>query len=208
MNPISVTRVITLVITFFFGLTAKSQTFGINASAVWLTDCNQSNYFNTSGSGPGLIGPGGNVFNNANFGAHTQNSGTLILRGAQVKTFKTPGSSNVCSVRMYYRIYLQSSAPGSFTAVDLPLLDNCNAGTGQFASGGSCADGDQKWDRVTPDGITSPYAPVDLTAFTPGNYVLEVYYEATGSSTSLSKAFASCSLITINGEPSFVQIDL
>lgn len=183
MKPKSVTRVITLVLTFFLSLTTRAQNFGTYASAVWVSDCNQSNYFNTSGSGPALIGPAANVFANNNFGTHTQNSGTLILRGAQVKTFKTVGVANVCSVRLYYRIYLQSAAPGSFTAMDLPLLDDCN-GSGQFPSGGNCAAGDQKWDRVVGDGITTPYAPVNLTSFAPGNYVLEVYYDVSGSSSS------------------------
>lgn len=183
MKPISVTRVITLVLTFFLSLTTKAQNFGIYASAVWVSDCNQSNYFNTSGSGASLIGPVANAFDNNNFGTHTQNSGTLVLRGAQVKTFKNVGA-NVCSVRLYYRIYPQSGTPGSFNTIDLPPVDNCNTGTGQFPSGGACSAGDQKWDRVIPDGTINPYAPVNLTSFAPGNYVLEVYYDVAGSSSS------------------------
>jgi hypothetical protein len=90
--------------------------FGTKASAVWISDCNQSNYYNTSGSVPDLIGPSGNIFDNNNFGVHTQNSGTLMMRGAQLKTFKIPASSNVCSARIFYRVYLQSGAPGAFTS--------------------------------------------------------------------------------------------
>jgi gliding motility-associated-like protein len=164
----------------------KAQTFGVNASAVWITDCNQSNFFNTSGNIAELIGPAGNAFNNTNFGVYTQNSGTLILRGAQVKTFKNPASSNVCSAKMYYRVYLQSSVPGTFNSIDLPFLEDCNTGTGTFPSGGTCVAGDQKWQRVIPNGTTTPYAPVNLTSYAPGNYVLEVYYEASGSNTSTS----------------------
>jgi hypothetical protein len=57
-----------------------------------------------------------------NLGVYTQNSNNLILRGAGVKTSKTPGAANVCSVRMHYRVYLQSSAPGAFNDIDLPLI--------------------------------------------------------------------------------------
>jgi hypothetical protein len=102
-----------------FSTIAKGQ-FGTLASAVWITDCNQSNFLNTSGTAANQFGP--NAFDNANLGVYTQNSNNLILRGAGVKTSKTPGTANVCSVRMHYRVYLQSSAPGHFNDIDLPLL--------------------------------------------------------------------------------------
>ncbi|MGZ8518402.1 MAG: hypothetical protein ACXWWD_13680, partial [Chitinophagaceae bacterium] len=170
----------------FCSTRTQGQTFGPVASAVWLTDCNQSNFFNTSGSGANLIGPAGNIFTDANLGVYTQNSGTLILRGAEVRTSKE-AIANVCSVRMYYRIYLQSGIGGAFNSINLPLLDNCDIPSGQFPSGGSCAAGDQKWNRVTPNGATVPYAPVNLTSFAPGNYVLEVYYDVVGSSTTTTQ---------------------
>jgi len=169
---------LTGIIFLLFYCNATQAQFGTKASAIWITDCNQSNFFNTSGNVADLIGPAGNVFDNNNFGAHTQNSGTLVLRGAQVKTFKNPASSNVCSARMFYRIYLQSGAPGAFTSVDLPFLENCNIGTGTFPSGGPCVDGDQKWERLSSN--------INLTSRPPGSYVLEVYYEASGSQTSTS----------------------
>ncbi|MFI5129668.1 MAG: gliding motility-associated C-terminal domain-containing protein [Chitinophagales bacterium] len=169
---------LTGIILLLFYCNSTYAQFGTKASAVWVTDCNQSNYFNTSGNVADLIGPSGNVFDNNNFGAHTQNSGTLILRGAQLKTFKNPASSNVCSARMFYRIYLQSGAPGAFTSLDLPFLENCNVGSGTFPSGGPCVDGDQKWDRVS--------SAINLTSNAPGNYVVEVYYEASGSQTTTS----------------------
>ena len=181
MKPISLSGVITFVIAFFLTASTQAQSFGTTASAVWLTDCNQSNYFNTTGSG---IGPAANVFTNANLGAHTRNSGSLILRGGEVRTSKIPGVANVCSVTMFYRVYLQSGAPGAFNSITLPLADNCDVPSLQFPSGGSCVAGDQKWNRVIANGETSPYAPVNLTSYPAGNYTLEVYYEATGSSTS------------------------
>ncbi|HET9057162.1 MAG TPA: gliding motility-associated C-terminal domain-containing protein [Chitinophagaceae bacterium] len=184
MRPKLKAPFLALLTLLLFAAVSRAQSFGTYASAVWLTDCNQSNFFNTSGVMPNIIGPAGNVFDNANLGVYTQNSGTLILRGGEVRTFKIPGVSNVCGVRMFYRVYLQSGVPGSFTAIDLPLLDNCDVPNSQFPSGGACVAGDQKWQRIIPDGATVPYAPVNLTSFAPGNYVLEVYYDVSGSNTS------------------------
>src|SRR6188768_2743964 len=167
-----------------FSTIAKGQ-FGTFASAVWITDCNQSNFFNTSGAVANQFGP--NAFGNANLGVYTQNSNNLILRGAGVKTSKTTGTVNVCSVRMHYRVYLQSGAPGAFNDIDLSLYSDCDIPGGQFAvGGGSCMAGDQSWQRVIADGTTTPYSPVNLTGYAAGNYVLEVYYDVTGSNTSSS----------------------
>ena len=122
MKPISSAVVVIVLYLFFPSTIVHAQTFGTKASAVWITDCNQSNYFNTSGIGVDLIAPPTNVFTNNNFGAHTQNSGTLILRGGEVRTFKTPDVSNVCNVLMYYRVYPQSGTPGTFNVIDLSFF--------------------------------------------------------------------------------------
>jgi large repetitive protein len=196
-NPISYAGIFLL--TLLLSLTGKAQSFGSFASAVWLSDCNQSNFFNTTGSGANLIGPAGNVFDNANLGVYTQNSGTLILRGAEVKTFKNPASSNVCGVRMHYRVYLQSGTPGAFNTIDLPFREDCNAGA--FPSGGPCSPGDQKWQRITADGSTVPYAPVNLTTYPAGTYVLEVYYDIAGSNTTTNQC--TDTVYTSNGGNNF-----
>ncbi|HEY6506196.1 MAG TPA: hypothetical protein VIZ28_19605, partial [Chitinophagaceae bacterium] len=154
----------------------QAQSFGIFASAVSISDCNQTSFFNTSGNAADLIGPSGNVFDNTNLGVYAQNSGTLMLRGAQVKTFKNPASSNVCSARMFYRVYLQSGVPGAFTSVNLPFIEDCGGST--FPSGGPCQAGDQKWQQIS--------SVINLTTNPAGNYVLEVYYEASGSQTTTS----------------------
>jgi len=164
-----------------------AQTMGTFASAVWITNCSQDNFFNTSGTTVNLVGPSANVFQNANLGVYTQNSGTLILRGAQVKTFKNPASSNVCDVKMFYRVYLQTAVPGTFNSIDLPFLEDCSGPAGPFPSGGPCQPGDQKWQRLIPDGTTIPYSPINLTNNAAGNYVLEVYYEVSGSFTSTTQ---------------------
>jgi large repetitive protein len=186
MNSRTLLSVITLLFSFFFSVTTKAQSFGINASAAWITNCSQNDYFNTSGSGSNLIGPAGNTFNNTNLGAYTQNAETLILRGGEVRSFKIPGVANVCSAHMYYRVYLQTGVPGSFNVMDLAFVDDCNVPAGTYPSGASCVAGDQKWNRVVNDGTTTPYAPVNLTANAPGNYVLEIYYDVTGSNSSTS----------------------
>src|SRR5688500_6197531 len=184
MKPISFPVVVIFLYLFFSSTIAHAQTFGTKASAVWITDCNQSNYFNTSGT---EIAPLANVFTNKNFGAHTQNSGTLILRGGEVRTFKTPDVSNVCNVLMYYRVYPQSGTPGAFNIIDLSFLDECHVPSSQFFSGGPCVNGDQKWNHIIPDGATIPYTPVNLTSFAPGNYVLEIYYDIAGSATTTTE---------------------
>ncbi|HEY1248615.1 MAG TPA: hypothetical protein VGE97_06490, partial [Nitrososphaera sp.] len=91
------------------------------------------------------------------------------LSGAQVNTSHDPSTSNVCLAHLYYNVHLQSSPAGAFTSIDLPLLESCN-GSNQFPSdGSSCSAGDQKWQRF--------FSNVNLTAFAPGNYVLEVYFD-------------------------------
>ena len=184
MKPRPALAAILYFLTAFFSNEVFGQSIGVDASAVWITDCNQSNFFNVTGSGADLIGPGANSFSNANLGVHTQNSETLILRGGEVRTFKDPSIANVCGARLYYRVYLQSGSPGAFQSIDFPLSDNCDVSAGQFPSGGTCQPGDQKWNRVIADGTTTPYAPVNLTTFAPGSYVLEVYFEITGSNSS------------------------
>ncbi len=183
MKP-KTTKVILTVLSFFFAAIINAQSFGVNASAVFISDCNQSDYFNTSGIGANQIGPAGNAFNSTNLGVHTQNSGTLIIRGGEVRTFKVPGVANVCSASLYYRIYQQAAVPGVFCNIDLAFADDCTLPALLFPSGGTCVAGDQKWERITANGTTTPYPPVNLTTFSPGNYVLEVYYEVRGSSVS------------------------
>ena len=161
----------------------NSCALGSYASAVWLTNCSTSNFFNTVGSGPDLIGPVANVFANTDFGTYVQNSNNFILRGAEVKTYKA-ASSNFCSARLNYRVYPAANTPGAFQVMDLPWFEDCSGST--FPSGGPCNPGDQKWQRVVANGTTTPYAPVNLTAYPPGDYVLQVYYDLTGSDSSPS----------------------
>jgi large repetitive protein len=181
MKPISFSSVITFVTAFLICSFTHAQTSGISSSAVWITDCTQDDYFNTSGS----IAPPANVFTNNNFGVHTKNSGSLIFRGGELRSFKTPGVSNVCAAHLFYRIYPQSATPGAFNTIDLSSMEDCDI-SGNFPSGGSCVLGQQKWKMIADDGSSIPYAPVDLTTLSVGDYILEVYYDITGSSSSSS----------------------
>jgi gliding motility-associated-like protein len=156
-------------------------TFNSFATAVWVENCTNTAtdgaFYNVTGVGTDLIGASGNIFPDSNLGTYVQNSGNLILRGAELKSFKTP-TSNVCSARLNYRIYQASAAPGPFTILNLPFFDNCVAGN--FASGGTCNIGDQKWQEVLNDSES----PIDLTLLAPGNYVVELYFDLTGDNNS------------------------
>src|SRR5215204_5858522 len=151
MKPISSSVVVIVLYVLFSTTIVHAQTFGTKSSAVWITDCNQSDYYNTSGVGVDLIGPSANVFTNKNLGAHTQNSGTLILRGGEVRTFKTPDVSNVCNVLMYYRVYPLGGTPGAFDVIDLIFPDECYVPSNEFFTEGYCVNGDQKWNHIIPD---------------------------------------------------------
>ncbi len=153
--------------------------FGSQANAAWLSNCSQSNFFNTVGSGASIIGPVANVFV-TNQGTYTQNSGNFLLKGAELKTYKS-SVANVCSAKLKYRVYLQSATPPAFSVMDLPFFSNCGT-NGQYTIGaGPCNTGDQKWQKVLPNTLYPTESPIDLTAYPPGKYFLETYYEITGS---------------------------
>ncbi|NJM79883.1 MAG: lamin tail domain-containing protein [Flavobacterium sp.] len=131
-------------------------------------------FFNITGSGNDLIGSSANVFPNSNLGTYVQNSGNLIFKGAELKTFKGI-SSNVCGVNINYRVYEISATPGVFTTLTLPFFEDCVSGS--FPTGGTCDAGDQKWQDVS--------SMLDLTTLATGNYRIEVYFEVTGDYDSL-----------------------
>jgi len=162
---------------------AKAQP-SATASAISITNCSQNSFLNTTGS------IGSSSFDNANLGVYTQNSGNLKLSGAQVNTSHDPLTSNVCGSHLYYNVHLQSSPAGAFTAVSLPLSDVCN-GSNQFPSdGSSCSPGDEKWKLASN---------INLTAFAPGDYVLEVYYDVQTNNSQPAPAACGSTLPVNNG---------
>ncbi|MCX6184285.1 MAG: gliding motility-associated C-terminal domain-containing protein [Flavobacterium sp.] len=168
-------------------ITINDCDFGAYASAVWMDDCfttGDGKFYNTTGAGADLINQElGNTFAQ-NFGVHIQNSSTLVMRGAEVKTYKN-GNTNVCGAKMYYRYYLNTGTTGSFTPRNLGFFSDCNTGTNEFnIGGGPCVAGQQKWQCVSQPTCD---APVNLTNIPPGEYTLEVYYEITGDYNSTSQ---------------------
>ncbi len=168
-------------------ITINDCDFGAYASAVWMDDCfttGDGKFYNTTGAGADLINQElGNTFAQ-NFGVHIQNSSTLVMRGAEVKTYKN-GNTNVCGAKMYYRYYLNTGTTGGFTPRNLGFFSDCNTGTNEFnIGGGPCVAGQQKWQCVSQPTCD---APVNLTNIPPGDYTLEVYYEITGDYNSTSQ---------------------
>lgn len=109
------------------------------------------------------------LLNNQFFGRFNS-SQSLILNGAELKTFKNNngGNSNVCGGSMFYRVYKNCDSPGSFTAMNLGFICN-NPCTGLNNAG------DQKWGAGSQNinllsGLTEP-----------GSYVIEIYFEAEGN---------------------------
>ena len=183
-------------------------TFGSYATAVYVDNCETTDpgeFFNISGSGTDLIGAPTNIYTSNDFGTYLQNSGNLMLKGAELRSFKTT-TSNVCQVNMHYRVYETSTAPGAFNVIALSLLDDCVAGN--FPSGGTCDPDDQKWQNLAES--------IDLTQNTPGNYTIEVYYELIGDNNSPTACTGDIELLnnagnnylaefTIQGTLSFSQ---
>lgn len=163
------------------GVLTINDCFGTYASAPNLTSCNttvasQGAFYNSTGSGADMINSAGTNFNSYNFGTYFVNSGGLMLKGAELKTWKNTSSGNVCSARMYYRVYTTGSPSGAFTSINLPYYDGCSGGA--YPTGGPCNNGDQKWRDISQN--------INLTNYAAGAYTLEVYYEITGSHTSTS----------------------
>ena len=165
-------------------LNAKAQ-FGEYASAVDVQTGTTTQFYDTKTSAngaqniSGVTTAGGRPFQGTNFGSFTHSSGSLVLQGAETKTYKG-SSGNVCGSTLYYTVYPSGSRPASptFTALNLSFYDNCSGGT--FPTGGPCNSGDQKWASMS--------AAIDLTAYAASTtaYVLEVYYQIPGSQTTTS----------------------
>lgn len=185
-----------------------SCTFGTVASAVMIDNCSTvapGEFYNTT-AGLETIGAATNVFPNSNLGTYVQNSGNLVLAGAELRTFKTP-TSNVCSANLYYRIYEASSTPTAFVTVPLALFDDCLGTT--YPTGGNCNPLEQKWQNIA--------SAIDMTLFAPGDYIVEVYYDVVGDD--LDPALCRNTILLDNGganyratfslqaEPTFVSVN-
>jgi len=160
-------------------VTVENCGFGTFASAGWLNNCAtpSGQFYNITGTGANLINPSspqGSFM--TNMGSFVKDSGSLIFKGGEIKTFKNT-LGNVCGAKMFYNIHLQSAPAGTFTPITLNFFSDCVSGAFQNG-GGPCNPRDQKWQTTNN--------PVDLTTLPQGNYVLEVYYTVSGSSVSTS----------------------
>lgn len=153
-------------------IAVRAQSFGTFASAVFVKKNGAFSIYNVTGSGVNTIGPGGPTYT-GDLGTYDQNSGKLILEGAEVKTYKDAGT-NVCGAYYNYSIHpVGQTAP--YTEMSLPIKATCSNGT--FTDGlGPCGGNDQKWNKEN--------AEIDLTNKCPGTYVMDVYYRIPGSSSS------------------------
>jgi hypothetical protein len=91
------------------------------------------------------------------------NTQSIVIAGGESHTNKCSGG-DVFGSTLYYRVYLTTGTPGSFTPISLGFKSN---------DGGNCG-GDQTWDKT--NNTTNL-----LTGLADGTYYLEVYSEATGN---------------------------
>ena len=139
----------------------NTDDWGIWQSYVILND-GVNDIYMAGGLNPDATHPS---FEGADFGTLSTDGSTLILNGGEIKTYKN-NAANVCGGNLQYRVYQSGVQPGSFSGVDLAF--NTNLGNG-----------DQKWSTTN--------AGIDLlSGLTPGDYTLEVYWDADGDT------FGSC----------------
>lgn len=101
-------------------------------------------------------------FDNQFLGTYS-NTQSIVIAGGESHTNKCSGG-DVFGSTLYYRVYLTTGTPGSFTPISLGFKSN---------DGGTCG-GDQTWDKT--NNTTNL-----LTGLADGTYYLEVYSEATGN---------------------------
>ena len=100
-------------------------------------------------------------FDGANLGAF-KSSNSLILNGAQIKTYEC-GTHNTQNSFIDYRIYLTGNVPPSFIATE--ILSMTDDGTSNFCSGTST---DETWESLGANINV-------LNGLPSGDYILEVY---------------------------------
>lgn len=116
---------------------------------------------------------GSGVVNSYNWGTNIGAARSLILTGGIIHTWKD-GSGNVCGGNLYYRVYKQGAAAGSFSfAIGLGFSANQGFTTTATPSNVSGPNGgDQRWQNSAQS--------IDLISLanSEGTWVLEVYFDA------------------------------
>ena len=160
----------------FFTVCSFSQNFGSFASGIKINNT----IYNTTASAPvQQIDPSSSAlsFDGGNLGVFGQNATCAKITGGEVKTWKNT-LGNVCGAVLNWRVYPSGSPSGSFNAVSLSTISECNTGTGIFNDGlGPCGNGDQKWKDYS---LNSSF----INGLTEGNYILEIYFSYSGSDVS------------------------
>lgn len=112
-------------------------------------------------------------FGGANLGTIDLNTGSLTISGFQVQTWKNTGAGgDVTGANLQYRVYQQSTTPGSFNAISAGFIANSpfTAAQGSSATGG----GDQNWGLNPPGPHANLLGGLTLNAV----YNVEIYFEA------------------------------
>jgi len=198
MKTIKYIRQLLLLWALFSTSVLISQNFGPYATAVWIDQVGvSSQFYNTSSilktiynAQQHAINQGGGDWTSVNFlgryfGSHIANSGNLLFRGTQLKSYKQLNGNN-CTPEFNYIIYLTGNRPLSpiFNSLPIDFFVNCDLGTSIFPDipgDGPCnTAGYQKWQSLSllPNSGIS-----DLTQRNEGNYTMELYYRVPGSNT-------------------------
>jgi Secretion system C-terminal sorting domain len=131
--------------------------FGVFGSAVYIYKNGTNTFYNCNGTNIGSVPFSGDL------GTFSQNTSTLKLQGAEIKTWRDAGS-NVCTPIMQYRIY--SGGPsGAFTPVDIPFFSNLPSNN------------DQKWQKPG----TGTVLNLDMTTLPVGTYTIQIYFQIPGN---------------------------
>ncbi len=162
-------RQLIMIIIFIIFQFALKANYGFFGSAVYIEKNGVSEFYNCFGTNIGSQTFSGSL------GTFSQNSGTIKLQGAEMKTWKD-GNGNVCIPVFNYRVY-SGTPTGIFIANELPFFCNCLAGSFS-CGGGSCGGNDQKWQKP---GSTGSGLNIDLTTYAPGTYTIEVFYRVPGN---------------------------
>lgn len=128
------------------------------------------------------FGGGNNYRTVANFEGHYyghfRSTDTFTLTGGENQTFRNNATGNVCGGTLNYRIYRDCATPGAFQTVTLDyccdqFAPDCDGGTCSVPGAGAGFT-NQKWRRNT-ETINI------LSGLSKGDYVIEVFMSATGS---------------------------
>jgi len=102
-------------------------------------------------------------FHDTNLGDFIVGSNSLVLKGAQIKTYKCNGG-NVTGGNLFYRVYKTNVSAPSFNGISFSWASD---------DGGNC-NGNQTWQSITNS--------IDiLSGLSAGTYYLEIYADALGS---------------------------